>query len=194
MTLSDLIRPLEELSTVDPISDTLQRGLRGVLDDRPLGAVLRGNWLGHAVHPVLVTIPIGACTCAIVFDRTGQSRAARRLLGIGLVSAPPALLTGWADWSTLNPQQRRVGLVHAFSNATGLGLLLASYRRRRTRSDRAARLLGALGAVVLGGGGALGGYLVYNQGARVEPLLRPSAGPQSDSVQLPDAREQPSRP
>lgn len=167
MNLSDAFRPFEDLAVLDPVSDLLQRRWRSVLDGRAAGTILRGEWLGHAAHPALIAVPIGAWTGAIVLDHTGEPKAARRMIGLGLVSLPAVLTTGWADWSTLDRRQRRVGLVHAAANATGVALFLASYLRRGTDADDTARLLSLLGWSAVGLGGAIGGHLVFNQGARV---------------------------
>ncbi|CAM3702076.1 hypothetical protein SMNI109538_08050 [Smaragdicoccus niigatensis] len=167
MNLSDTFRPLEELAALDPVSDLIQRRWRKILDGRAAGTILRGEWLGHAAHPALVAVPIGAWTGAIVLDRSGEPRAARRMIGLGLASLPAVITTGWADWSTLDGRQRRVGLVHAATNAAGVALFLTSYLRRRTGADETSRWLGLLGWSAVGLGGAIGGHLVFNQGARV---------------------------
>lgn len=177
MNLSDMFRPLEELASLDSISDQLQRRWSRVLDGQAAGSILRGDWLGHALHPALIAVPIGAWTGSIVLDYSGEPRAARRMIGLGLAAAPVAAVTGWADWSTLDRRQRRVGLVHAVSNATGIALFFASYRRRRAATDESARLLSVLGWSAVGLGGAIGGHLIFNQGARVNERPNISAAP-----------------
>ncbi len=81
-------------------------------------------------------------------------------------------------------RQRRVGLVHAGANATGIVLMLASFRRRRrnpaARDVVATGLsMAALGAV--GAGGALGGHLVFGQGAGLA-MTPANDGPAFDPV------------
>jgi hypothetical protein len=180
MNLGELFRPLESLSNLDPVSDALQKRLTTVLDATPVGGLLRGDWLGHPIHPALVTVSAGSFFGAAVLDYTSEPRAARRLLGFGLATAPPVLWTGWADWSTLDQEQRRVGLVHVASNATGLSFLLASYLRRSQTTDRTARLLSLLGLTAIGAGGAIGGHLVFSQGARVRQHEASLDGPAYD--------------
>jgi hypothetical protein len=189
MNLGELFRPLESLSNLDPVGDAIQKKLSAILDTTPLGGLLRGDWLGHPIHPALVTVSAGSLFGASVLDFTGEPAAARRLMGFGLATAPPVLWTGWADWSTLDQAQRRVGLVHVASNATGLSFLLASYLRRRQTTDGAARLLSVLGLAAIGAGGAIGGHLVFSQGARVGDLDGSPAGAAYDPAQVPTELE-----
>jgi len=125
---------------------------------------LRGHALGHPLHPIAVTVPIGAWVCSAAFDLLPDGRdTARRLVAAGLLTAPAAVVLGLADYTGLDVRQRRVGLVHAAANATATALFGASYLARR--GGRGGRLLGALGLAAAGLGGALGGHLAYAQGA-----------------------------
>ncbi|MFD1152057.1 DUF2231 domain-containing protein, partial [Saccharothrix hoggarensis] len=126
--------------------------------------LLRGAWLGHPVHPLLVTVPIGAWVCSAVLDvGFGDRAAARRLVLVGLAATPPTVLLGLADFSHLDVPQRRVGALHAVVNTLAAGCFLASTRC----GDRAARVWGLVGLLVLSAGGALGGHLSYAQGSGV---------------------------
>ncbi len=70
----------------------------------------RASSSGHPLHPVLVTVPIGAFTSAVVLDLTGrQQSAARTLVGLGLLSSVPTALAGLTDWSDTRGAERRVG-------------------------------------------------------------------------------------
>ena len=168
MNLGELFRPLESLSNLDPASDAIQKALTAIYDTTHIGGLLRGEWLGHPIHPALVTVSAGSFIGASVLDYAAEPSAARRLLGFGLATVPASLATGWADWSTLDRTQRRVGLVHVASNATGLSLILASYLRRRHTTDRTARVLNMLGLTAISAAGAIGGHMVFSQGTRVE--------------------------
>jgi nitrite reductase/ring-hydroxylating ferredoxin subunit len=70
---------------------------------------------------------------------------------------------GLADWADLEPEQRRVGLVHAATNALATGCYLVSYVARRR--GRRGVLAGLLGLAAGGLGGMLGGHLAYTQDA-----------------------------
>jgi uncharacterized membrane protein len=166
MDVHKLLRRVEDLRAADGVAESIGLAVRRVLRGKPgIDRVLRGSWLGHPVHPVAVTVPIGAWVCAAVLDLTpGNRDAARKLVAIGLAATAPAVALGLADYTELDVRQRRVGLTHALSNMVGAGLLAASYRRRRAGGGR---LLTLLGLSVVGAGGALGGHLSYSQGAGV---------------------------
>lgn len=147
---------------------------------------MRGSWLGHPLHPLVVTVPIGAWVCAAVLDvRKADPEAARKLVGIGLVAAPPTVLLGLADHSGLEERQRRVGAVHAVLNTVGVTCFAVSYRLRRNAAHRAGSLVGLLGLAVLSTGGALGGHLSYAQGAGVHRWQPPAAGQRAPSSAVP---------
>ena len=84
MSISDWIRPLESWSAIDPLIDKLAEWLERGLDGNAIGGLLRGRWRGHPVHPVLVTVPIGAWTGSIALDALCEPVAARVLIGVGL--------------------------------------------------------------------------------------------------------------
>ncbi|MGW4524989.1 DUF2231 domain-containing protein [Amycolatopsis sp. NPDC004378] len=140
-----------------------------------LGRLLRGRPLGHPLHPLAVTVPIGAWLCSAAFDLVpGQQDTARRLVAAGLLATPPAIALGWAEYADLDARQRRVGLVHAGCNAAATTLFGASYLARTRGRVAGGRLLGALGLAVASAGGAWGGHLAYAQGAGVFRWQQPS--------------------
>lgn len=146
-----------------------------LLADERRSDALRGMWLGHAIHPLMTDVPIGAWTSATVLDLFGgeQSRfAARRLVGLGILAAVPTAITGVAEWGTTETlEDRRVGVVHAMSNSIALGLYTASWlSRRRGRHARGAGLALA-GAAATGFGGYPGGQLIE---ARKVPIRHPA--------------------
>jgi uncharacterized membrane protein len=191
MNVDRFWRSLESARGLDRVSDAVKRTLEPLIGQGTARAVLGGKWLGHSLHPALVMIPLGTWSSAVVLDLTGhQSVAARRLVGLGTITAPAAIATGWSDWSTLDSLQRRVGLVHAGSNAVAVTLFSVSYWRRGTTTDRIARGASLLGLLAAAGGGAVGGHLVYRLGANVvagQPQVEAAAA--YDPAQLPDAME-----
>ncbi len=134
---------IEQAEGLDRISDRLQQRVLRVLRPRKLRDALHGVWLGHALHPALVQLPVGAWASSAILDllpvrkpqASGQRHAATVLVGVGVASAVPAALTGTNDWAHLNSEQRRVGLVHAVANSIGLRLL---HRVPGRAPDRAA--------------------------------------------------------
>ncbi|WP_430335451.1 DUF2231 domain-containing protein [Rhodococcus sp. ACT016] len=184
MNLRHLYNRAESASFLDGFSAALQHRIQAGLGRTPIGDRLRGDWLGHPVHPALVAIPIGAWTSSLIFDSFGDHRSACRLIGVGLLASLPTTATGWADWSERDVRQRRVGLIHAGSNATGIALMAASFLVRRRDPAASKPLAVGLSAAALGAvgvGGALGGHLVFGQGSGLE-MTTPNDGPAFDPV------------
>ncbi|MCT2546942.1 MULTISPECIES: Rieske 2Fe-2S domain-containing protein [Streptomyces] len=158
----DAVSGAEEL---DAVTEPLKRAVQGL----PLGrlrGVLHGRPLGHPLHPALVQIPVGAWIAAGVLDLVpGSERAARLLVAVGVVSAAPAVWTGWVDWAEQHEQQMRTGLLHAASIAAAVGLYGASWTARSRDRGGLGRALGFAGLTAVGTGAALGGHLAYRQAA-----------------------------
>ncbi|WP_206784765.1 DUF2231 domain-containing protein [Amycolatopsis sp. MtRt-6] len=159
------LRKAEEAEALDGPASGLGRVLGAVAGSR-VTRQLRGHGLGHPLHPIAVTVPIGAWLCSAAFDLLPDGAGtARRLVAAGLLTAPAAVVLGLADYTGLDRRQRRVGLIHAAANTTATALFGASYLARR--GGRGGRLFGLLGLTAAGVGGALGGHLAYAQGAGV---------------------------
>jgi hypothetical protein len=156
-------RRLEDTEALDGPVEALEPYVRTAFGTGARGAVLRGDWLGHAVHPILTDVVIGTWTSATLLDLVGGNGsrgAAQRLVATGLLAVGPTAWTGWAEWSGAGRREKRVGLVHAVSNGVAAGLYAASWlSRRRGRHARGAGLALA-GASVSGVGAYLGGHLV----------------------------------
>ena len=149
------------------------RTVRGLISDGVPKGVLSGAWLGHALHPIMTDIPIGAWTSSVLLDWTGgkESRsAADRLILTGVLAAGATVATGWSDWADVEQRDaavRRSGLVHAAANATATALMMGSYVARKRRARGPGRLLSLAGSAALGVVGWLGGHLSYTLGAGV---------------------------
>ncbi|WP_051837857.1 DUF2231 domain-containing protein [Streptomyces sp. NRRL F-2580] len=160
---------IERTTVADPAIRVMQRGIRAL----PLGGMrdlLRGRPLGHPLHPVLVQVPIGCWLSAAVLEVVpGAQRAATTLTGVGLVGVAPAAIAGWADWADLPPEQARVGLAHAASNAAAVTCYALSLTARLRGRAAKGRLwsLGGLAAVAVTG--ALGGHVAYRQAVGAHP-------------------------
>ena len=137
-----------------------------------------GTWLGHPLHPLLVSLPIGAWSSATVLDLTTvrPSPAARRLVGLGLLAAIPTAAAGGSDWVDTSGAERRVGLLHAVGAWLSIGLYAASWRARRGGTT-GGKLLAMAGAGVLATTGYLGGHLTYAYGVGVDTTAF-QAGPE----------------
>jgi hypothetical protein len=154
---------LEEASALDRPVRALERPVRNLFGSGARGSVLRGEWLGHAIHPLLTDVTLGSWTSATVLDLVGgpdSSIAAQRLVGTGLLTAGPTAWTGWAEWSAAGSRDKRVGLVHAVTNAVAIGVYTASWLARRRGRHGTGAGLALAGATVSAAGAYLGGHLV----------------------------------
>ncbi|GAB1513165.1 DUF2231 domain-containing protein [Actinophytocola sp. KF-1] len=166
MDLHNLLRRFEDLRGLDGAAAAVAGAVRTALRTTRTNAALRGKWLGHPLHPLMVTVPIGAFVGTAVLDMApGTQDAARKLTGLGLAATAPTALLGLADYADLDERQRRVGVVHAMTNTVAAALFTGSYVSRARGAHRRGTVLSALGLTVLSAGGALGGHLSYAQGA-----------------------------
>lgn len=130
---------------------------------------LYGTWLGHALHPAVVAVPIGAWATTATFDLLGQHRAADTTLKLGVAGAVGSALTGVAQWYDLQNQDepRRLGTLHASLNSVALGLYGASWALR-SRGRRDAGVATAMTGLALTMTSAwIGGHLSYDLGIGV---------------------------
>jgi nitrite reductase/ring-hydroxylating ferredoxin subunit/uncharacterized membrane protein len=162
---------LGEREALDPPAFKVLEVVNRAIAPGRLRDALSGAFLGHTLHPLMTDLPIGSWTSAMVLDLTaGRAgrKAARRLIGTGILASLPTALTGaveWADSAGRRPSTRRLGLVHASANVTALSLYGASYLARRR--GRGGRGLALAGGAALAVGGHLGGHLAYVNGEGV---------------------------
>ncbi len=155
-------RRLEEASGLDGPVRLIEPAIRAAFGSGARGSLLRGEWLGHAVHPLLTDLVLGTWSSATVLDLIGgpdSAVPAQRLIGTGLLAVGPTAWTGWAEWSAAGPRDKRVGLVHAVTNAVAIGIYAASWNARRSGRHGAGARLALAGATVSGVGAYLGGHL-----------------------------------
>jgi uncharacterized membrane protein len=161
--LRDALHALETDERLDRVAATLTPSAERLR--RRAGPALRGDWLGHALHPLLTDLPLGCWIGASLLDLTaGRSGrgAARRLVGLGLVAVVPTGAAGLVDWSEVDdPAPRRVGAAHAVGNSTVALLYFLSWRARRRGRHRAGVGLGLAGGGLAWVTGYLGGHLSF---------------------------------
>src|SRR5450755_3578869 len=127
-----------------PLDEKLQKALDKALyggghpSAQKIRNFLNGTWLGEPLHVVLTDVPVGAWTVAMVFDaldvvfhRREFARACETSIGIGLVGAAGAAVTGLTDWSDVDPPARHVGLIHGLLNLSGAALFATSLFLRK---------------------------------------------------------------
>jgi nitrite reductase/ring-hydroxylating ferredoxin subunit/uncharacterized membrane protein len=152
---------------LDAAGNAISSGLRLLLGrtgraSQPIRDALSGTWLGHPVHPAITDVPIGAWTTALFLDIAGERGAARTAVGVGLVGALGAAVTGLNDWLDTSGRPRRLGVAHATLN-TAATLLYTSSFFARGRADRAGITLSAIGYAVVLLAATIGGELSLDE-------------------------------
>ncbi|HEX5336588.1 MAG TPA: DUF2231 domain-containing protein [Propionicimonas sp.] len=153
---------LEQDATLGRLAAKLSPPFDALLGEGPVGDTLRGRTVGHALHPLLVQVPLGALLSASALDLVQGARAAdqsRFLMGVACLSALPAALAGWAEWTHADDRTKRVGVAHAALNVAGVVASVASYLARRRGWSPAGAVLTGLAGTAFGLGGLLGGHL-----------------------------------
>jgi uncharacterized membrane protein len=167
MNVHELLGVPESIDALDRVSAPLQERVNSLLDHGPAAGFLRGSWLGHPVHPMAVTVPVGAWTAAVALETVMRDHnAARRLIGLGLAGAPFAVVTGWADWVERDEADRRAGLVHALGNTAAASAMLVSFRLRRHAPTVRAQAWSWVGLAAAAVSGALGGHIAFGSSRR----------------------------
>jgi nitrite reductase/ring-hydroxylating ferredoxin subunit/uncharacterized membrane protein len=174
---------------MDTVGDGLQRGLAATFQAAgPLGQkvknALHGTWLGHPLHPVLVSVPLGAWTVALVLDmldgrsprRVASGRGADAAIAIGLAGAAGAAVTGLTDWQHTSGASRKAGLLHGLLNTAATVLYGASLVARARGARGAGRSLSLAGYAAVSAAGYLGGELVFRRRIGVDHAPRVEDG------------------
>lgn len=139
---------------------------------------------GHPFHPMLVTLPIGAWVCSLVFDLAtrfrdggdqGLAHGSYWLIGIGIIGAVAAALFGLMDLARLRRGTRahKMGLTHMALNLITVGLFVVDFLWRHESSYEDPKVktgqivLSAVALGLLSASGWIGGMLAYTMGVRV---------------------------
>ncbi|EFH90225.1 DUF2231 domain-containing protein [Ktedonobacter racemifer] len=156
--------------------------------------MLNGVWLGHPVHPAIVTIPLGAWTATQVLDFAwllneddGIARSADITLWLGLAGATGAALTGASNWVDTDGPERRTGIWHALLNSGVTVLNIGSAIMRVTGQRKTAITLSSLGLTISLYSAYLGGELAYSSAIGVNRVA-PEGG-SDDFVPVLDAEK-----
>lgn len=137
---------------------------------------------GHPLHPILVTVPIGAWVASFAFDLGSRvaadpatfARGSYWLILLGLLGAAAAALIGFLDLFAIPVATKafRTALAHMAVNLVVTAAYLANLLLRAGSSataEVAAPLiaLSGVGLLLLAVGGWLGGKLAFRYGVRV---------------------------
>ncbi len=181
MANEPIIEFIDEQPWVRETADALQEPVREFLKTLgPTKDFLHGKWLGHALHPVLTDIPIGAWTAALALDAvemlTGNESmgdASDVVVGIGLLGAVGSAVTGLTDWSESYGRAKNVGAAHGILNLAAAGLYTASLIARRGKSREKGVALSLLGYAISSFSAYLGGHLVFGEQMGVDHTATP---------------------
>jgi nitrite reductase/ring-hydroxylating ferredoxin subunit/uncharacterized membrane protein len=169
--LEKAMKRLEEAEALDQPAQKLADVVHAATRPSLVKNALSGTWLGHRFHPLLVELPIGFWSGALMFDMIATRRArwaADVLVGSGVVAAVPTAAAGLSDWADTFGGPKRIGLVHASCNTLALLSYSGSLVARLLGRRKAGVGLSLVGATAISVGGYLGSHLSYVQGVGVE--------------------------
>jgi uncharacterized membrane protein len=141
----------------------------------------RAKLAGHAVHPMLITLPLGLLGTAVVFDilglvgnNTGFATASFYMIAAGIIGGLLAAVFGLWDWLAIpaGTRAKRVGLWHGAGNVVVVGLFAVSWLLRRGQAEYepegAPFWLGVIAVLLALVTAWLGGELVERLGVGVD--------------------------
>ncbi len=130
--------------------------------------------LGHPLHPMLIVLPLGLLSMAVVFDivqlltrNNTFSIVAYWNIAAGVVTGLLAAAAGLRDWIAIpgGTRAKTVGALHGLGNLIVVVLFAVSWWMRRDSldyvPDTLAFFLGLVAFAIVGFTGWLGGELVY---------------------------------
>ena len=144
-------------------------------------SILAGQY-GHPIHPILVTVPIGAWVASLIFDiiafasSTDEAvfaEGAYWLILIGIIGAVLAAVFGLVDLLGIGRGTRafKTGLMHMGLNLTVVVLFVIDFIIRAAGDYEEATVAGLIITIIalllLSASGYLGGELAYRFGVRV---------------------------
>jgi uncharacterized membrane protein len=139
----------------------------------------RARFLGHPVHPVLITFPLGLLPIAVAFDLmawtfgTGLwADLAFYLMAAGTLGGMLAAVFGLVDWLAIprGTRARTIGAWHGLGNLLVVTLFAISWTLRAMYSPGpVSRLLALIGLGIALVTGWLGGELVTRLGVGIDP-------------------------
>jgi nitrite reductase/ring-hydroxylating ferredoxin subunit/uncharacterized membrane protein len=158
--------------------------------------ILNGTWLGHPLHPALVSVPLGAWTGMLVLDAAwlaeqndGVARGSDLLIWTGLAGAAGSAVSGLTNWVDTDGPERRTGMFHALLNGSATVLNIASAVLRLLGRRRTAIALSSTAYVVALCSANIGGELAYSTGVGVNHVAW-EGGP-GDFVAVMDVKDLP---
>ncbi len=142
----------------------------------------RAKLAGHAIHPMLITLPLGLLGTAVIFDilgllgndNGGFATASFYMLAAGIIGGLLAAVFGLWDWLAIpaGTRAKGIGLWHGVGNVVVVALFAVSWLLRRGQADYqptgVAFWLGVVAVVLALVTAWLGGELVERLGVGVD--------------------------
>jgi nitrite reductase/ring-hydroxylating ferredoxin subunit/uncharacterized membrane protein len=185
MAIEQLAQAIDQQEWIDPVVDPLQKSVKTALRSAgPLKDFLHGVWLGHPLHPALVSVPVGAWTTALAFDALESMTSRRELragadaaVGLGLLGAVASAATGLADWSEIDARAKKIGALHGALNVAATALYATSWVLRRRKKQRSTAVaLSMIGFAIANTSAWIGGHLSFGEQIGVDHTATPDAG------------------
>jgi hypothetical protein len=180
----EAVERIESSTAVDKLARVVDEASERVVTPALRGP-LRGDWMGHALHPSLTDIPLGCWIGSTVLDLTGDRRGARRLILAGVVAAVPTIASGLAEWRRIvDTKTRRLAAVHATGASLTTAMYAMSWWKRGRHPLKATGWSLAAGATAIVTGW-VGGHLALVDGVgggRREPRSAAPADPLVDAI------------
>ena len=142
----------------------------------------RAKLAGHAIHPMLITLPLGLLATAVVFDilyliteTDGFATASFYMIAAGIIGGLLAAVFGLWDWLVIpaGTRAKRIGLLHGVGNVVVVLLFAVSWLLRRGQGgyqpDGLAFWLGVVAVLLALATAWAGGELVERLGVGVDP-------------------------
>jgi uncharacterized membrane protein len=104
----------------------------------------RAKLAGHAIHPMLITLPLGLLATAVIFDilyliteTDGFATASFYMVAAGIIGGLLAAVFGLWDWPAIpaGTRAKRIGLLHGVGNVVVVALFAVSWLLRRGQAD-----------------------------------------------------------
>jgi uncharacterized membrane protein len=141
----------------------------------------RAQLAGHAIHPMLITLPLGLLATAVIFDiiqaftdSADLAVASFYMLAAGIIGGLLAAVFGLVDWLAIpaGTRAKRLGLWHGVGNVVVVVLFAVSWLLRRGQADYQpgglAFWLGIIAVLLALGTAWAGGELVERLGVGVD--------------------------
>src|SRR5438105_4414925 len=147
----------------------------------------KAKFLGHPIHQMIIVLPLGLLTTAVVFDvihlfggGVRWTEVAYWMIGAGVIGGLLAAPFGLIDWLAVPPGTRakRIGAVHGLGNVAVVLLFAASWLVRRENPMApawTAYLFSFFGFTIAARTAWLGGEMVDRLGIGVYTGAHPNA-------------------